>query len=56
MTHMSPESTRAELRRADGSAIRVLVVDDEAGLAELLSMALRMERCARTTRTCRSCC
>jgi len=32
-----------ELRRADGSAVRVLVVDDEPTLAELLSMALRYE-------------
>jgi two-component system OmpR family response regulator len=33
----------AALRRADGSAVRVLVVDDEATLSELLSMALRYE-------------
>ncbi|WP_300010515.1 response regulator transcription factor [Pseudonocardia sp.] len=32
-----------ELRRADGGALRVLVVDDESTLAELLSMALRYE-------------
>jgi two-component system OmpR family response regulator len=32
-----------QLRRADGSPLRVLVVDDEAPLAELLSMALRLE-------------
>ena len=32
-----------ELRRADGQRVRVLVVDDEATLTELLSMALRME-------------
>ncbi len=31
------------LRRADGSPVRVLVVDDEAALADLLSMALRYE-------------
>ncbi len=31
------------LRRADGSPIRVLVVDDEATLSDLLSMALRYE-------------
>ncbi|QRP51356.1 response regulator transcription factor [Amycolatopsis sp. FDAARGOS 1241] len=31
------------MRRADGSAVRVLVVDDEATLAELVAMALRME-------------
>ena len=39
-----------ELRRADGSPLRVLVVDDETSLAELVSMALRFEgwavRCA----------
>ena len=32
-----------ELRRADGQRVRVLVVDDEATLTELLSMALRLE-------------
>lgn len=31
------------LRRPDGSPLRVLVVDDEAMLTDLLSMALRME-------------
>src|SRR5690349_23871683 len=31
------------LRRPDGSALRVLVVDDEQMLTDLLSMALRME-------------
>ena len=31
------------LTRADGSPVRVLVVDDEANIAELLSMALRFE-------------
>ncbi|GAA3559005.1 response regulator transcription factor [Amycolatopsis ultiminotia] len=36
-------SAKAELRRADGSPVRVLVVDDETTLAELVSMALRME-------------
>ncbi len=34
---------RATLSRADGSPVRVLVVDDEVTLAELLSMALRYE-------------
>ena len=34
---------KADLRRADGSPVRVLVVDDEPSLAELVSMALRME-------------
>jgi len=31
------------LRRPDGQAVRILVVDDEATLTELLSMALRLE-------------
>ncbi len=31
------------MRRADGSPIRALVVDDEATLSELLQMALRYE-------------
>ena len=31
------------MRRADGSPIRILVVDDEAVLAEMVSMALRYE-------------
>ena len=34
---------RTELFRPDGSPVRVLVVDDETSLAELLSMALRYE-------------
>ncbi|AWK10005.1 DNA-binding response regulator [Streptomyces spongiicola] len=34
---------RTELRRTDGSPVRVLVVDDESSLTELLSMALRYE-------------
>ncbi|HKS45411.1 MAG TPA: response regulator transcription factor [Amycolatopsis sp.] len=34
---------KADLRRADGSPVRVLVVDDEPSIAELVSMALRME-------------
>jgi two-component system, OmpR family, response regulator len=37
---MRPESS---LQRADGSAVRVLVVDDEASLAELLASVLRYE-------------
>jgi two-component system, OmpR family, response regulator len=32
-----------ELTRTDGSPLRVLVVDDEANIAELISMALRYE-------------
>lgn len=39
----SPGRGKADLRRADGSPVRVLVVDDESTLAELVSMALRME-------------
>ena len=34
---------RPELRRADGQRVRVLVVDDESTLTELMSMALRLE-------------
>ena len=36
-------STATALTRPDGSAVRVLVVDDEQMLTDLLSMALRME-------------
>jgi two-component system OmpR family response regulator len=36
---------RPGLRRADGQPVRVLVVDDEAALAELVAMALRFEGC-----------
>jgi two-component system, OmpR family, response regulator len=48
MTVMAPipsSATRPEssLQRADGSAVRVLVVDDEASLAELLASVLRYE-------------
>jgi two-component system OmpR family response regulator len=42
-----PDATReprpATLERADGRPVRVLVVDDETALTELLSMALRYE-------------
>jgi two-component system OmpR family response regulator len=41
MTEVSEPSV--PLRRADGSPVRVLVVDDEATLSDLLSMALRYE-------------
>ncbi len=41
MTAMSEQAPT--LRRADGGAVRILVVDDEATLAELLAMALRYE-------------
>ena len=41
----SPTSNpqRPELRRPDGQPVRVLVVDDERALAELVAMALRYE-------------
>ncbi|MER6911383.1 response regulator transcription factor [Streptomyces sp. NPDC000594] len=42
MTATSPQG-RTEMLRPDGSTVRVLVVDDEAALSELLSMALRYE-------------
>ena len=32
-----------ELTRPDGSPLRVLVVDDEVNIAELIAMALRYE-------------
>ena len=37
------QAAREPMRRGDGQPVRVLVVDDEATLAELLSMALRYE-------------
>ena len=42
MTTTTPQG-RTELLRPDRNPVRVLVVDDEAPLAELLSMALRYE-------------
>jgi two-component system OmpR family response regulator len=39
----SRAAEQGNLRRPDGSPLRVLVVDDESTLAELLSMALRYE-------------
>ncbi|MDX3854102.1 response regulator transcription factor [Streptomyces sp. AK02-01A] len=42
MTITSPRG-RTEILRPDGSPVRVLVVDDDASLTELLSMALRYE-------------
>jgi two-component system OmpR family response regulator len=36
-------ATAAELTRTDGSPLRVLVVDDEVNIAELIAMALRYE-------------
>jgi two-component system OmpR family response regulator len=38
-----PVPTKVALRRPDGGPVRVLVVDDESTLSELLSMALRYE-------------
>ena len=38
-----PATASPRLTRADGSPVRVLVVDDEANLTELLAMALRYE-------------
>jgi two-component system, OmpR family, response regulator len=45
MTTLGPSTagTPTQLRRADGSPVRVLVVDDEPSLAELLMLALRYE-------------
>jgi len=43
MTFNTAPSPRQELRRADGAPVRVLVVDDEATLSDLLQMALRYE-------------
>ncbi|MFC9245167.1 response regulator transcription factor [Streptomyces sp. NPDC057136] len=43
MTMTTSPQGRTELLRPDRSPVRVLVVDDEAPLAELLSMALRYE-------------
>src|SRR6202167_6577422 len=48
MTAMDPATSAARpaessLRRADGSPVRVLVVDDEPSLAELLASVLRYE-------------
>ena len=42
MTQTSP-SPRTVLKRADGSPVRAVVVDDESALSDLLSMALRYE-------------
>ncbi|HET8927772.1 MAG TPA: response regulator, partial [Microbacterium sp.] len=40
---MTAAAPAPELRRPDGAPLRVLVVDDEQMLTDLLSMALRME-------------
>jgi two-component system, OmpR family, response regulator len=42
-----PRST--DLRRTDGEPVRILVIDDEPVLTDLLSMALRYEGCAVQT-------
>ncbi len=39
------DSRTVQLRRPDGDAVRVLVVDDEPTLTDLLAMALRYEGC-----------
>jgi two-component system OmpR family response regulator len=41
MSLIAPAHT--ELRRPDGTPVRILVVDDDATLAELITMALRYE-------------
>lgn len=43
MTSQPLSATPTRLKRVDGSPVRVLVVDDEPNLTELLSMALRYE-------------
>lgn len=43
MTSANTPTERPVMRRADGSPVTVLVVDDEPMLAEMLSMALRFE-------------
>jgi two-component system OmpR family response regulator len=40
---MAVDSRSIELRHADGSPVRILVVDDEPSLTDLLAMALRYE-------------
>nr|WP_325050742.1 response regulator transcription factor [Nocardia suismassiliense] len=49
MTTGNSAAERVVMRRADGSAINVLVVDDEPVLAEMMSMALRYEGWEVTT-------
>ncbi len=43
MSTLASASAQPSLSRPDGSPVRVLVVDDEANLTELLRMALRYE-------------
>jgi two-component system OmpR family response regulator len=42
---LTVESRSGDLRRPDGEPVRILVVDDEATLTDLLQMALRYEGC-----------
>jgi two-component system OmpR family response regulator len=42
---VATDSRTAQLRRPDGEAVRILVVDDEPTLTDLLAMALRYEGC-----------
>src|SRR5512139_478961 len=49
---MEPMAPSPQLRRPDGDPVRILVVDDEATLTDLLQMALRYEGCdVRTAAT-----
>ena len=43
MSGMRTDTSRTALQRPDGSPVRVLVVDDEPTLTDLMSMALRYE-------------
>jgi two-component system, OmpR family, response regulator len=43
MTSMNAVSERTALRRPDGQPLRVLVVDDEPAISDLVAMALRYE-------------
>jgi two-component system OmpR family response regulator len=52
MGSMAVDSRSIELRHGDGSPVRILVVDDEPSLTDLLAMALRYEGCdVRTAAT-----
>jgi two-component system OmpR family response regulator len=52
MDSRSADAAKTGLRRADGGPARLLVVDDEPTLTDLLSMALRYEGCeVRTAAT-----
>jgi two-component system OmpR family response regulator len=52
MTTPTATDAKPDLRRADGDPIRLLVVDDEDTLSELLAMALRYEGWQVTTADC----